>query len=94
MAAPEATVRQVVELLEKAIEDRDDGAGSASLLQAALAAIAELMMAHDHDRTTLEEVMDSFQYKWASTALHGAEPGNYSPALHRVVENISVVYTA
>ena len=40
------------------------------------------------------EAMDSFQYKWASAALHEAEPGNYSPALHRVVENISVVYTA
>jgi len=92
MLAPDTTVRQVVELLEKAIADRDDGGGTASLLQDALAAIAELMMAHDHDRTTLDEVMDSFQYKWASAALHEAEPGDYSPALCKVVANVSVPY--
>jgi hypothetical protein len=93
MLAPETSVRDVVALLEQAIEDRDDGGGSASLLQNALAAISELMMAYDHSHS-LGLVMNSFQYKWASASLHHAEPGDYSPALHRVVENISTAYNA
>jgi hypothetical protein len=93
MLAPDTPIRGVVALLEQAIEDRDDGGGSASLLQNALAAISELIMAYDHTHT-LDHVMNSFQYKWGSAALHDADPGDYSPALHRVVENISTAYTA
>ena len=96
MMAPETPIRDVVALLEQAVEDRDEGDGSVSLLQNALAAISALMMAHDGypGYSTLDNVMDSFQFKWASASLHCADPGDYSPALHRVVENLSAAYTA
>ena len=93
MVLDERPVRDVVSLLEDAVKDRDKGEGDASLEQLALAAISELIMAYDHTHT-LDHVMNSFQYKWGSAALHDADPGDYSPALHRVVENISTAYTA
>jgi hypothetical protein len=87
----EATpVKDVVSLLEAAVQDRDEGDGAASLLQLALVAISELLMGTEQDQVTLGDVLHSFQYAWASTALHDMYTSDYSPALQQVVERLNV----
>jgi hypothetical protein len=43
----------------------------------------------DEDRT-MEEVVQSFQYKWGSAALWEAHTSDYSPALQQLVERLQV----
>tara|TARA_R100001244_G_scaffold60168_3_gene50668 strand:- start:138 stop:407 length:270 start_codon:yes stop_codon:yes gene_type:complete len=88
MVLKECPVRDVVSLLEDAVADRDQGEGDASLEQLALVAVSELLMA-DEDRT-MEEVVQSFQYKWGSAALWEAHTSDYSPALQQLVERLQV----
>ena len=88
MLAPDTPIRGVVALLEDAVADRDQGEGDASLEQLALVAVSELLMA-DEDRP-MEEVVQSFQYKWGSAALWEAHTSDYSPALQQLVERLQV----